>query len=134
MNSHVGMARARLEAQLLASLLLEDFEWHPELFGHRQRVIDALERAGFVPGMDYESVDILHEEYGVEVTQVAEECVDEVMVLLARAVPDLPVKYHLQDRHQGWLCVAQRTSDENGLAGVIRKKKQRVPVVAAVLK
>ncbi len=49
------------------------FEFHPELFECRNRASDVLAEAGLVWLSDYGSIDIVHEEYGLEVSGIRQE-------------------------------------------------------------
>src|SRR5579872_6389933 len=51
----------------------EDFEFYPELFEHRNRASELLEAAGYTWFSDYSSIDLLHEEYGLEICGVQNE-------------------------------------------------------------
>jgi hypothetical protein len=45
----------------------EDFEFYPELFAERARASELLEEAGYTWFGDYSAIDLLHEEYGLEI-------------------------------------------------------------------
>ena len=49
------------------------FVFYPELFEARGRASEVLEEAGFVWFSDYGSIDLLHEEFGLEVCGIKEE-------------------------------------------------------------
>ena len=49
------------------------FAFHPELFESRTQVLDLLSEAGFAWLEDFGSVDLLHEEYGLEVCGIQED-------------------------------------------------------------
>ena len=50
-----------------------DFEFYPELFGHRSRVAELLEAAGYTWFSDFASIEPLHEEYGLEICGIKNE-------------------------------------------------------------
>jgi hypothetical protein len=63
-------------------------EFRPELFECRSRAIEVLEAAGIVWLSDYSSVDLLHEEYGLEVCGIAQESsVDRVAEAMRTGFP-----------------------------------------------
>ncbi|HWI56606.1 MAG TPA: hypothetical protein VNZ22_05230, partial [Bacillota bacterium] len=49
------------------------FAFHPELFEHRDQATELLEGAGLSWFSDYSSIDLLHEEYGLEVCGIRQE-------------------------------------------------------------
>jgi hypothetical protein len=49
------------------------FVFYPELFDARTQASEVLERAGFAWFSEYGSIDLLHEEYGLEVCGIHEE-------------------------------------------------------------
>lgn len=51
----------------------QGFVFHPELFEARARASDAIEVAGFSMFSDYSSIDLLHEEYGLEICGIRKE-------------------------------------------------------------
>jgi hypothetical protein len=82
------------------------FAFHPELFEHRTRVLDALAGRGFTWLQDFGSVDLLHDLYGLEVCGIPKEP-DSATILetLQKLFPDWPhsdVHYHDRSRDRGW--------------------------------
>jgi hypothetical protein len=51
----------------------QSFAFHPELFEHRGLASTLLENAGFVWLSDYNSIDVLHNEFGLEVCGICDE-------------------------------------------------------------
>ena len=41
--------------------------FHPELFEHKARALEHLEDAGFIWLSDFTTIDLLHQDYGIEV-------------------------------------------------------------------
>jgi hypothetical protein len=75
-------AESRLKARVLERE--EDgFVFHPELFEERARASEALEESGIAWLSDYGSIDLLHEEYGLEVCGIHEK---ENMTRVAEAM------------------------------------------------
>ncbi len=63
-------------------------EFRPELFECRSRAIEILEGAGIVWLSDYSSVDLLHEEYGLEVCGIQQEAkVDPIVEVIQKGFP-----------------------------------------------
>ena len=124
--------------RLLPAPLLEGFAWHPELFEHRARLLQALAAAGLVFGQDFSSVDLLHDEFGLEVCGIAFEKTALFIVnrVMPAAVPDLSVRFHfIRDRRQehGWTAVAVRDDEGLGADTLKQKMRSRVPVMAMAM-
>jgi hypothetical protein len=65
--------------------------FHPELFDIRAQVIAKLATAGFLGMTDFSSVDLLHEEFGVEVSGILDlESAKKMQLLLCDLLPDWP--------------------------------------------
>ena len=84
----------------------EDFEFYPELFEHRSRASELLEAAGYTWFSDFSSIDLLHEEYGLEICGVQnEEDVKPIMEALQEGFPHWhhqKVCLHDCGRDPGW--------------------------------
>lgn len=64
------------------------FVFYPGLFEARGRASEVLEAAGFVWFSDYGSIDLLHEEYGLEVCGIQDERnIREIRSAMERAFP-----------------------------------------------
>ena len=64
------------------------FSFHPELFEHRTRVIEALSAAGIEWLSHYSSVDPLHDTHCIEVCGIhRREDAESVQLLLMRLYP-----------------------------------------------
>jgi hypothetical protein len=64
------------------------FEFHPELFEYRDRASGLLEEAGYAWFSDYGAIDLLHEEYGLEITGIqAEKDIKPVLAILQSGFP-----------------------------------------------
>lgn len=84
----------------------EDFEFYPELFEHRGRASELLEAAGYTWFSDYSSIDLLHEEYGLEICGVQnEQDVKPIAEALQRGFPHWhhhKICLHDCGRDPGW--------------------------------
>lgn len=66
----------------------QELQFHPELFAQRGRVSDLLSEAGYAGFGDYAAIDLVHEEYGLEVTGIRNEMDARKMLgLLGREFP-----------------------------------------------
>jgi hypothetical protein len=52
----------------------QGFQFHPKLFECKGRASEILDSAGFAWFSDYSAIDLLHEEFGLEVCGIHEEC------------------------------------------------------------
>jgi len=53
----------------------ESFVFHPELFELRSRASEILDETGFAWFKHYDSIDLLHQEYGLEICGIHEESI-----------------------------------------------------------
>jgi len=51
----------------------QEFQFHPKLFECKSRASGILDTAGFTWFTDYSSIDLLHEEFGLEICYIQEE-------------------------------------------------------------
>lgn len=66
----------------------ESFVFHPELFEYRSRASDVLSEAGIDGFSHYSSIDLLHEDYGLEVCGIRDGgSVEPVVVTMKDAFP-----------------------------------------------
>lgn len=63
----------------------EEFQFHPELFEYRTRASDLLDTAGFAWFSNYSSIDLMHEEFGLEVCGIQDESNVEAIARAMRA-------------------------------------------------
>ena len=64
------------------------FRFYPELFEHRAAVIDALSERGLAWFGDYNSVDLMHDEFGIEVTGIRDKVdAEAIQSILAGMYP-----------------------------------------------
>ncbi len=64
------------------------FAFYPELFEQRGKAVEILDEAGFAWLSDYSSIDLLHEEYGLEVSGIrAEASIEPIGKALQEAFP-----------------------------------------------
>lgn len=91
------------------------FTFASELIGFRGELIGSLSNSGFEVGVDYSSIDILHDVYGFEVCGI--QCPENAMQItreLMRLFPGwTPGWLHAPDTasQQGWIASIQRDSD-----------------------
>ncbi len=85
---------------------MNKFAFHPELFEHRTRVLEALAKDGYTWLQHFGSVDLMHDLYGLEVCGILKQP-DSVAILklLQELFPDWPhsdLHYHDRARDRGW--------------------------------
>jgi hypothetical protein len=100
----------------------EEFDFFPELFADRARAAELLEEAGYTWFADYSSIDLLHEEYGLEISGIqTEQDMKKVAEVLQGGFPHW---HHqnvcLQDhgRDPGWavsLCMFPSRACSSGM-------------------
>ena len=96
---------------------MNEFQFHPELFEDRTRVMEELSAAGYEWLSHYSSVDVIHDQYGLEVCGIrAEADARAIHVLLRRLYPDWLT---------GKLCFKDRGADPGFKAKVFRDRRQR---------
>src|SRR5687768_5471674 len=80
--------------------------FHPELFEQRARALEHLSEAGLVWLSDFSTVDLLQEDYGVEVCGISEEsAANHIADLLCDLFPDWRygrISYQDKSRDRGW--------------------------------
>ena len=85
---------------------MSKFAFHPDLFEHRTRVLEALAEHDLNWMVHFGSVDLLHDLYGLEICGVAKESDSaKILELLQRLFPAWPysdVHYHERGRDRGW--------------------------------
>ena len=90
------------------------FAFHPELFEHRTLALEALDRHGYCWLEDFSAVDLLHEEFGLEVCGLAEEADAEIVLLvLQETFPNwshADLRYSDRSRELGWKVVIYKTA------------------------
>jgi hypothetical protein len=88
------------------------FSFHPELLASRDRAIELLDDAGCAWFTDYSSIDLLHSEYGIEVSGIQKET--DVRIIAETLQQGFPhwhhqnVCVHDHGREPGWtvaLCM-----------------------------
>jgi hypothetical protein len=96
---------------------MKRFQFHPELFDYRQRALDALAAAGFAWLSDFNSVDMMHDVYGLEVCAIRERAdARAIEELLHRLFP----RWHYRSTYYedsnageiGWKVIVARDADE----------------------
>jgi hypothetical protein len=84
----------------------ENFELYPQLFEHRGRASELLEEAGYTWFSDYNSIDLIHEEYGLEISGIQDERhIKPILAALQRGFPHWhhhKVCLHDHGREPGW--------------------------------
>lgn len=93
-----------------------DFRFHAELLELRSGVLDALAQRGFAWLTDFGSVDVDHEQYGIEVTAIRERCAAVHIQRILREV--LPSWKHSSSWYEdqnggelGWKVIVCRDPD-----------------------
>lgn len=99
----------------------EEFEFYPALFADRARAAELLEEAGYTWFADYSSIDLMHEDYGLEICGLRTEGdVKRVAETLRRGFPHWHHQnVSMQDhgRDPGWaisLCMFPSRSCNSG--------------------
>jgi hypothetical protein len=70
---HFQREGARIRVLTRTEADAQGFQFHPELFECKGRASEILDRAGFAWLSDYSSIDLLHDEFGLEVCGIHEE-------------------------------------------------------------
>jgi len=99
----------------------EEFEFYPELFAARGLAAELLEEAGYTWFGDYSSIDLMHEDYGLEVCGIRTEAgMRRVAETLRRGFPHWHhqnVSFQDHGRDPGWavsLCMFPSRSCNSG--------------------
>tara|TARA_Y100000588_G_scaffold337667_1_gene379277 strand:+ start:438 stop:746 length:309 start_codon:yes stop_codon:yes gene_type:complete len=89
--------------------------FHPELFECRSRAVEALEEGGFAWMSHYGSVDILHQEYGLEVCGIhQQDDAGKILDILRKLFPDwiyAHAYYEDYGREMGWRALLYQHPD-----------------------
>ncbi|MDB6021488.1 MAG: hypothetical protein JWQ04_1345 [Pedosphaera sp.] len=111
-EEHLRAAGARVRVFERNGRAGGDFDFYPELFADRARASEALEEAGYTWFCDYSAIDLLHEEYGLEVCGLqTEQDARAVAEALRDGFPHWHhqnICLHEQERDPGWavsLCL-----------------------------
>jgi hypothetical protein len=96
---------------------MEPFAFHPELFELRTAVLEMLTDHGFAWLSDFSSVDLRHDDYGIEVCGIREETDARTIERLLREIfPSWPYsRRHYKDsstREPGWKVVITRERED----------------------
>lgn len=98
---------------------MPEFRFHPELFLIRSRVAAALEAAGYAWFSDYGGIDLVHEEFGLEVRQIHDErTCTRMRAILRPILTEMPLSDHSLDDiniDPGWCVRFARKWDDAGL-------------------
>jgi hypothetical protein len=96
-------------------------EFHPELFEYRACASDLLAEAGFAGFGDYAAIDLVHEEYGLEITGIRDEIdARKMLVMLGRDFPHWHhrrVYFQQHDGEPGWTLVICMLASEPCVSG-----------------
>jgi hypothetical protein len=77
---------------------MNTFAFHSELFEVRANVTDILSANGIEWFSDYDSVDLVHDAYGIEVVGIRDERVaNRIHEFLCRFLPDWRYSYRVYD-------------------------------------
>jgi hypothetical protein len=82
---HFRQEGARIRVLTRTESKERGFQFHPELFESKGRATEILESAGFAGFSDYSAIDLLHEEFGLEVCGIHEESSVEPIAQAMRA-------------------------------------------------
>jgi hypothetical protein len=103
---HFGGEGARLRVMTRAEPEQLGFQFHPELFDYKTKAAKVLDAAGFAWFSDYDSIDLLHEEFGLEVCGIQkDESVQPIVRAMRHAFPHwhYSVAFHkCCGREVGW--------------------------------
>jgi hypothetical protein len=104
---HLRASGARVRVLPARERAPQDLAFHPELFAERGRASELLEAAGYAWFGDYSSIDLVHEDYGLEIGGIRNEA--DVMPILAALRRGFPhwhhtrVCLHEDGREPGWI-------------------------------
>jgi len=98
---------------------MSGFDFHPDLFEHRNDAMDALAAAGLEWMTDFSSVDVVHDLYGLEVCGIpTREGAQQVQAVLKGVFSDWPHSHvYLKEwgsREAGWKVVMHRQGRRQG--------------------
>lgn len=98
------------------------FQFHPELFERRAEVMALLAEAGLEWFTDYSAVDLLHDNYGLEILGLKTESdAQRVQGIVQGRFPSWRfTRRYLRDhkRDPGWKVVVHRDPEQAGGGGV----------------
>ena len=67
---------------------MSEFQFHPQLFEERTRVMEALSSAGYEWLSHYSSVDVIHDQHGIEVCGIRDkDDAGSIRALIGRLYP-----------------------------------------------
>jgi hypothetical protein len=82
------------------------FSFHPELFDDRTKAMEALAAAGFDWFVHYSAIDLIHDQYGLEVCGIPDEKdAETIQKIMRRTFPHwryTRIYYHDYTRDRGW--------------------------------
>lgn len=91
------------------SFPVSSFAFHPELFEHRSLAIETLAAHGFEWFAHFSSVDLVHDQFGLEVCGIHQEAdADAIIAILERIFPEwkhTDICYHEFERDRGWKAI-----------------------------
>lgn len=82
---HFRREGARIRVRSRPNAEERGLQFHPELFECKGKASEILDSAGFIWPSDYSSIDLLHEEFGLEVCGIREDSKVEPIVRAMRA-------------------------------------------------
>lgn len=97
--------------------MMNRFDFHPELFVHRNSALDALSRRGYAWLSDFGSIDVIHDNFGLEVCAIREEeDAETISSLLGTLFPDWHYnRIYYEDENGGeigWKVIISRDPDD----------------------
>jgi hypothetical protein len=100
-----------------------DLQFHPELFEHRGVASELLEEAGYSWFSDYSSIDLVHEEFGLEIGGIRNATdVKPILAALQRGFPHWHhshVAHYDRGREPGWTVVICMFPPESCASGSV---------------
>ncbi len=99
----------------------QELQFHPELFEHRGLASELLEAAGYSWFSNYSSIDLMHEDYGLEISGIRNET--DVKPILAALRGGFPhwhhthVTLHDHGREPGWVVAISMFPPESCASG-----------------
>ena len=95
---------------------MNGFRFEPGLFNHRAEAIAALAEAGYEWLTEYSAVDLLHDQFGLEVCGIAKkEDALSIRRILRRTFPGwrfAQLDYNDENRDRGWRAAIHRDPEE----------------------
>ena len=97
---------------------MKAFRFEPALFEHRDAALQALSRGGYQWFVDFESIDVVHETYGIEICGIASEAkARQMLAIISRLFPAWRFAFldndEFEESDQNWMVCLQRDPADN---------------------